>query len=145
MRCTKLYLRLFRRCTKTSSRRFRRCKKLYLILFKYEDVVCTLSIVSRDDLGAATKRLRDHFCTATKRLRYDFCAAQNCTSHHAIENTIKLEIKRQFFAAQKPSRRCFVAAQKWSLFLAETSLFFYLNIKTSLNMINNGIFVHNFL
>ena len=35
-----------------------RCKKLYLISFKYEDVLCTLSIVCGDDLGAATKRLR---------------------------------------------------------------------------------------
>ena len=36
--------------------------------FKYEDVLCTLSIVSGDDLGAAPKRLRDDFGAATKRL-----------------------------------------------------------------------------
>ena len=53
LHCTKLYLRRFRRCTKTSSIQFLRCTKSSLFSFKYEDVLCTLSIVSGDDLGAA--------------------------------------------------------------------------------------------
>ena len=61
---------------------------------KYKAILCTLSIVSEDDLGAATKRLQDDLGAAPKRLQDDLGAAQNCLSHLAIENTIKLEIKR---------------------------------------------------
>ena len=74
--------------------------------------------------------------------RDDIGAAQKCTSHHAIENTIKLEIKRDHYLqrknriedvlVQRIKRLIYNFVQcKNGLFLPEASLFLDLDIENN--------------